>query len=92
MSNFTTLMRRADTLRRLEPDPLKSDWWAGYMRGLRRAHHGECFGTESEHQLWLNAITSTDPNRAALGHGYAAGLSLTACQPPEIDATLPAVG
>lgn len=36
MSKFQSLMRRADTLRRTETDPIKSDWWAGYMRGLRR--------------------------------------------------------
>ena len=47
MSNFASLMRRADTLRRLCNDPQKpfeSDWWAGYLRGLRRGHHGERFG------------------------------------------------
>ena len=45
MSNFSSLMRRADTIRRFETDPLIETWWAGYMRGLRRAHHGETFGT-----------------------------------------------
>ena len=47
MSNFASLMRRADTLRRRYNDPQKpfeSDWWAGYLRGLRRGHHGERFG------------------------------------------------
>lgn len=76
MSNFQSLMRRADTLRRLESDYLNESWWTGYMRGLRRAHHGERFGTEAEHDLWLNAVESTDPSRAALGRGYRAGLTL----------------
>lgn len=78
MSNFTSLMRRADTLRRLETgnDYLHQPWWTGYMRGLRRAHHGENFGTQAEHNLWLSAIDSTDPQRAALGRGYRAGLTL----------------
>lgn len=76
MSNFTSLMRRADTLLRLESDPIRTDWWAGYMRGLRRAHHGEQFGTDAEHQMWLAAADSDIPNRAALGHGYRAGLTL----------------
>lgn len=84
MSNFASLMRRADTLRRRHNDPqnpFESDWWAGYMRGLRRAHHGERFGTQAEHDLWLSAIESTDPQRAALGRGYRAGLTLTMRDP-----------
>lgn len=82
MSNFASLMRRADTLRRLTSDRIESAWWTGYMRGLRRAHHGEQFGTEAEHQMWLDAATSPDSQRAAMGHGYAAGLTLTAIDPP----------
>lgn len=74
-------MRRADTLRRVEPDPVRAEWWSGYMRGLRRAHHGERFGTQAEHELWLSASSSTDPSRAALGRGYRAGLTLDAQDP-----------
>lgn len=69
-------MRRADTLRRVEPDPIRAEWFAGYMRGLRRAHHGERFGSATEHDLWLSAADSADPSRAALGRGYRAGLTL----------------
>ena len=81
MSNFASLMRRADTLRRIEPDPILAEWWAGYMRGLRRAHHGERFGSEAEHELWLSAAESSDPMRAALGRGYRDGLTLTMRDP-----------
>ena len=81
MSNFASLMRRADTLRRLDGDYLRQPWWTGYMRGLRRAHHGERFGTQAEHDLWLSAVGSTDPQRAALGRGYRAGLTLTMRDP-----------
>ena len=81
MSTFASLMRRADTLRRAEPDPIRAEWWAGYMRGLRRAHHGERFGSEAQHQLWVSAAESTDPMRAALGRGYIAGLTLEAHDP-----------
>jgi len=77
MSNFQSLMRRADTLRRNDPDP----WWTGYIRGLRRAHHGELFGAEVEHSLYLAAADSDDPQRAALGRGYRAGLTMTAKEP-----------
>ena len=78
---FASLMRRADTLRRTEDDPIRSAWWAGYMRGLRRTHHGETFGTEAEHQLWLSAIEYSGPSRAALGRGYKSGLTLEAHDP-----------
>ena len=81
MSAFVSLMRRADALRRAEPDPERADWWTGYMRGLRRAHHGERFGSETEHDLWLSAADSTDTMRAALGRGYRAGLTLEARDP-----------
>ena len=76
MRTFASLMRRADTLRRIETDPIKTDWWVGYMRGLRRSHHGENFGTKSEHELWLSAIDSPDESLAALGRGYRAGLTM----------------
>lgn len=89
MSNFAALMRRADTMRRLTSDALESDWWAGYMRGLRRAHHGERFGTEAEHQLWLSAAASTDPSRSALGLGYRAGLSFSAETPAQANNPMP---
>lgn len=75
MSTFASLMHRADTLRRLESDPVRAEWWAGYMRGLRRAHHGERFGTQAEHEMWLAAAESDDQMRAARGRGYRAGLT-----------------
>lgn len=81
MSAFASLVRRADTLRRAEPDPIRAEWYAGYMRGLRRAHHGERFGSETEHNLWMSASTSDDPMRAALGRGYHAGLTLESRDP-----------
>jgi len=81
MSAFASLMRRADTLRRVEPDPTRAEWWTGYMRGLRRAYYGERFGSEAEHDLRLAASTSDDPMRAALGRGYRAGLTLESRDP-----------
>ena len=79
MSNFESLMRRADTLRR--HDTANRDWWTGYIRGLRRAHHGAQYGTDAEHALFLSAADSDDPSRAALGRGYRAGLTMTAAAP-----------
>jgi len=81
MSNFQSLMRRADSMRRIESDYLREAWWTGYIKGLRRAHHGERFGTEAEHELWKSAADSSDPSRAALGRGYRAGLTLEAHDP-----------
>ncbi len=81
MTPFTSLMRRADTLRRLDSDPVRSAWWAGYMRGLRRAHHGQSFGTDAEHALFVSAENSEDATRAALGRGYLAGLRMEPADP-----------
>lgn len=81
MRNFASLMRRADTLRRVEPDPVRSEWWVGYMRGLRRAHHGESFGSQAEHDLWLSLVGDPDLSRDARGRGYRAGLTLTMREP-----------
>ena len=76
MSDFASLMRWADTLRRLDSDPIRSNWWVGYIRGLCRAYHGDQFGTRTEHKLWLSAVESSDPQRAVKGEGYRAGLTL----------------
>lgn len=82
MTSFASLMRRADDLLRGEDDPVKAEWWHGYKRGLRRAHHGDSFGTQTEHQLYLDAAESDDPLRQARGKGYAAGLTMEPRQPP----------
>ena len=82
MIQFKSLMRRADTLRRAESDPARDAWWTGYIRGLRRAHHGDRFGTEAEHEMWIGTIDSPDPQRNALGLGYRAGLSMEFKSPP----------
>lgn len=81
MSEFKSLMRRADHARRLEDDHVKSSWWTGYMRGLRRAHHGDNFGTLAEHEIYINAALSDNPLRAALGNGYQSGLKMQWDQP-----------
>ncbi len=81
MMSFESLLRRAEILRRLDPEPLHDSWWTGYLRGLRRAHHGVAFGTEEEHQFHLAATNSPDPSRAALGRGYRAGLARSEQEP-----------
>jgi len=65
-------------MRRLTSDPTEADYYAGFIRGLRRAYHGERFGTEAEHVLWLTLADSEDEQRAARGKGYRDGLNAKA--------------
>jgi len=72
---FKSEMRRARTMQETSDDPMRSEYWAGYQRGLRRAYHGKKFGTEAEHASWSAAINSLDESRKQRGLGYADGLS-----------------
>jgi hypothetical protein len=69
---FEHEMNRAKTFQGLEKN--KTEYWIGYQRGLRRAFHGENFGTPAEHDLWLAAIKSDDAMRRQRGEGYRDGL------------------
>jgi len=46
-ATFEHEMNRAKTFQGLETD--RAEYWIGYQRGLRRAYHGESFGTAEEH-------------------------------------------
>ena len=48
------------TMQRLEHEPGRSEYWHGYMRGLRRSFHGAAFGTPAEHDLWLSLAGAED--------------------------------
>lgn len=78
---FRRLLRRAMLMRRLERQGVRAMWWIGHLRGLRRAHYGERFGTAFEHELYSHASNSPDPMTAAMGRGYLAGLTLTDREP-----------
>ena len=54
----------------------RPDYWAGYQRGLRRAYHGETFGTPDEHAVFMAAADAPDTTRAELGRGYRDGFGL----------------
>lgn len=69
-SQFKSLMLQADALFRAE----RPDYYAGYTRGLRRAHHGDRFGTEAEHELWMSLVDRPDHCSQERGNGYRAGL------------------
>jgi hypothetical protein len=72
---FRSEMRRAEAMRKTCDDPHMALYWAGYIRGLRRAYHGKKFGTPEEHALWLAAATSEDKSRKQRGRGYRDGLA-----------------
>ena len=70
---FQSLMMKARTYSRLGERP---DYWRGYQRGLRRGFHGELFGTNDEHKLWMRlAEDGGDEPRQERGRGYRDGLS-----------------
>ena len=58
-------------------DAVNADYWAGYERGLRRAYHGDKFGTVEEHNLWLYLKSDVDESRRLRGLGYRDGLRVT---------------
>ena len=49
----------------------KADWWRGFKRGLRRLYHGENFGTDEEHNKWMNCADGE--YRKQLQAGYRTG-------------------
>ena len=51
-------------------DVERESYWRGYQRGLRRAYHGDKFGTPEEHKKFLNAVTSPDKRQKETGQGY----------------------
>ena len=63
-NDFLSIMREARNF--------PSDYARGYVRGLRRLHHGAAFGTDEEHEKFL---AMRDGPRAAIGIGYAHGLA-----------------
>lgn len=75
-TTFEHNARGAETFRRLA-DPLESDYWAGYLRGIRRQYHGESFGTAEEHARWLalGEGDEVDHSRVMRGVGYRAGFA-----------------
>jgi len=67
---FQSKMRLAEALADSGKPP---EYYAGYMLGLRRHYHGEAFGTEEEHEKWLQLIGDEDEARREMGRGYVDG-------------------
>jgi hypothetical protein len=81
---FQSEMRRVETMRRLATDPMQSDYYAGYIRGLRRAYHGENFGTPQEHDIRIALVNSEDESQKKQGLGYRDGLAFSPINSPAI--------
>jgi len=79
-TKFRHEMARAKTFHDLGQD---ADYWRGYMRGLRRAYHGENFGTQEDHLKWMALID--DDYRKELGRGYRDGYTPEYCTQNEGD-------
>ena len=60
----------AEILKQLADDPRKQNFWAGYLRGIRRNYYGETFGTDEEHETWM----ALADDRQDIGDGYRAGV------------------
>ena len=56
---FKREMGLAETMAKRE----RENYWRGYQRGLRRAYHGNKFGTPEEHEKFLDAVNSLDEGR-----------------------------
>ena len=68
--SFEHEMAKAQAMRSAGDRP---EYWAGYMRGVRRRYHGDNFGTEDEHRLWMSLSDDSDQTRADRGQGYRDG-------------------
>lgn len=73
-TRFRELMNYGGAMQRTTADPLQVDFWTGYMRGLRRAHHGRSFGTDAEHEQWLALRGDANEARDMQGRGYRRGI------------------
>ena len=52
----------------------RQNFWAGYIRGLRRGYLREKFGTDEDHRKWwILAEADGDLSRQERGYGYRAG-------------------
>lgn len=64
-TTFSRLLAEAETI--------GGDYASGYLRGLRRLHHGEGFGTAEEHERMMALDAQGDPSREAIARGYRDG-------------------
>lgn len=85
-ATYKSLSSRAKLMRSLCVGTFEADWWAGYQRGLLHHYHGERFGTDDEHRVWMSLADDADVSRNMRGLGYRAGLVGEWAEPPQDDA------
>lgn len=73
--DFQRNLAAAETLGCIAQNSGQYNFWVGYMRGLRRFHYGEKFGTEEDHSHLIAAYDSSYQAEKMLGIGYRAGLA-----------------
>ncbi len=69
-TKYRALLLRAKSMQLSNDRP---NFWEGYIRGLRRAHYGDRYGTAENHRRWLTL--GGDAAREELSHGYKEGLA-----------------
>ena len=75
MKDFKGEIERARAMRQTAETAQDEAYWTGYERGLRRAHHGPCYGTPEEHRQWLALAKDDDVMLKRKGDGYRDGLA-----------------
>jgi hypothetical protein len=69
-TKYRTLLLRAKSMQLANDRP---NFWEGYIRGLRRAHYGDHYGTAENHRKWLTP--GGDDVREETSHGYREGFA-----------------
>ena len=69
---FQSYAQAAKSLQEESSGAFRSEFWAGYGRGLRHAYHGEKFH-EPHEAVFLSDCDGIDPVRRAHGLGYRSG-------------------
>lgn len=69
-TKYRNLLLRAKSMQLVNDRP---NFWEGYIRGLRRAHYGDRYGTAANHNRWLTL--GGDVAREEMSHGYREGLA-----------------
>ena len=70
---FRQEVARAETMLRFGT-PTEQSYWEGYLRGVRRAYHGETFGSSDEHAAILRE--TVDIVRESRRRGYFDALAI----------------
>jgi len=70
-SEYRTAIGSAKLMADVEPE--MAEYWRGYRRGVMRGYHGDKFGTQEDHEMWMNCARCG--HREDLQAGYRTGYS-----------------